>query len=72
MLSKEQIAQLVNDPSIKATIEVNKAAAQAQLESDLMLLGYNQAILDYGQLPEGWETQDMIRTIEEQRAKLGK
>lgn len=67
----EQILQLVNDPTIKATIEANKTEIFKQHESDLMMLGYNQALLDYGHLPEGWDTQDMVRTIEEQKAKLG-
>jgi hypothetical protein len=70
-LTLEQITKLTEDPAVQATIETNKAQAQARRESDLMLLGYNQALLDYGQLPEGWETQDMIRTIAEQKAKLG-
>lgn len=70
-LTSEQITKLANEPAIQATIEANKAQTQPKRESDLMLLGYNQALLDYGQLPEGWETQDMIRTINEQKAKLG-
>lgn len=70
-LNADQIRKLMSDPEIQATIEANKAKAQARRESDLMLLGYNQALLDYGQLPEGWETQDMIRTISDQKAKLG-
>ncbi len=69
-LNAEQIAKLTNDPQIQATVEANKVKAQAKRESDLMLLGYNQALLDYGQLPEGWERQDMIRTIDNQKAKL--
>lgn len=70
-LTPEQITKLSNDPTIKATVEANKAQAQARRESELMLLGYNQALLDYGQLPEGWETKDMTRTVNEQKAKLG-
>ena len=70
-LTPEEISQLTNDPQIQATVEANKAKAQAKRESDLMSLGYNQALLDYGQLPEGWERQDMIRMIDGQKAKLG-
>jgi hypothetical protein len=66
-LTREEIKQLISGHTIQATIEADKATR----ESDLMLLGYNQALLDYGQLPEGWETRDMIRTIDEQKAKLG-
>ncbi len=69
-LNASQIEKLMSDPQIQATIEANKAKAQAKRESDLMLLGYNQALLDCGKLPEGWERQDMIRTINDQKAKL--
>ena len=69
-LSADQIEKLMNDPQIQATVEANKIRAQAKRESDLMMLGYNQALLDYGKLPEGWERQDMIRTIDNQKAKL--
>jgi hypothetical protein len=61
----------MSDPTIQATIEANKIKATKSRDAELMLLGYNQALLDYGQLPEGWERQDMARTIEEQKAKLG-
>lgn len=72
-LNPEQITRfrLANDPGIKATVEANKAQAQARRESELMLLGYNQALLDYGNLPNGWETQTMINTINDQKVKLG-
>lgn len=70
-LNADQIEKLMSDPEIQATIEANKARAAKKRESDLMLLGYNQALLDYGQLREGWETQYMIRTINKQKAKLG-
>lgn len=70
-LTQEQINQLANNPTIKTTVEANKVKAQARGESDLMLLGYNQALLDYGQLPEGHTTQSWEEVIEGQKTKLG-
>lgn len=70
-LTPEQITQLTNNPQIKATVEANKAKAQARRESDLMLLGYNQCLLENGPLPEGWTVQDMQSVIDSQKAKLG-
>lgn len=70
-LTKAQITQLTNDPSIKATVEANKARAQAKRESDLMLLGYNQALHDCANWPEGHTAQSWNAIIEGQMAKLG-
>lgn len=71
-LTPEQVAKLINDPQIKATLQANKTRAQLKRESDLMLLGYNQAILDYGKLPAGHTVQSWNDVIEGQKAKLGK
>lgn len=72
-LNQEQITQLMNDPKIQATIEANKIKAAKARDTDLMMLGYNQALLDVGQaaLPEGWATEDLQEAINKQREKLG-
>lgn len=71
-LTQDQIFKhLINDPMIKATIEDNQDKAKAQHEADLMLLGYNQCLLENGFLPEGWSAQDMKSVISHQKAKLG-
>jgi hypothetical protein len=72
-LTKDQVKQLLNDPSIQATEEENKAKAKARRESDLMLLGYNQALLDVGKpaLPKGWTVQKLQGVVNKQREKLG-
>jgi hypothetical protein len=69
-LTPEQITQLTNDPQIKATIEANKAQAQGKRESDLMLLGYNQALHDCANWPEGHTAQSWNDVIDRQKAKL--
>ncbi len=70
-LTLEQINQLANDPSIQATIEANKVKAQAKRESDLMLLGYNEALLDNHVWPEGHTSATWGDVIEMQKRKLG-
>lgn len=72
-LTPEQVTQLVNDPEIQKTVEANKVEAAKRRDTDLMLVGYNQALLDVGQaaLPEGWTTNDLQEVINKQREKLG-
>lgn len=72
-LNPEQIAQLTNDENVQATIEANKVQVAKDRDTELMLLGYNQALLDCGQadLPEGWTTADLQEVIRKQRDKLG-
>lgn len=70
-LTPEQITKLIDDPQIKATIETNKAQAQAKRESDLMVLGYNQALLDWEHIPEGHFPSTWNEVIKGQKAKLG-
>jgi hypothetical protein len=72
-LTKLQIEQLMNDKGIQATIEANKIKAEKSRDADLMMLGYNQALLDVGQaaLPEGWTVEDLQVVINKQREKLG-
>lgn len=69
--SKEQILQILKGNKTQADIEANKAAAAQRRESDLMILGYNQALLDTGNLPEGFTMAGMVKIIESQKAKLG-
>jgi len=71
ILTEDQIAKLVNDPSIKATIEANKEAVARQRDCDLMMLGYNQALHGCGNWPEGHTAQSWNKVIECQKAKLG-
>ncbi len=72
-LNADQIEKLMSDPEIQATIEANKARAAKNRGAELMLIGYNQALLDCGQaaLPEGWTLVQMQDVINGQRAKLG-
>lgn len=70
-LTPEQIKQLTNDPQIQATIEANQAQAQAKRESGLMSLGYNQALHDCANWPEGHTAQSWNKVIDGQKAKLG-
>jgi hypothetical protein len=72
-LTRDQINQLVNDPAIQATVEANKIKAAKARDTELMMLGYNQALLDVGQaaLPEGWTIQDLQEVVNRQREKLG-
>ena len=72
-LTQEQITQLVNDPEIQKTIEANKVEVLARRDADLMMVGYNQALLDVGQaaLPKGWTTNDLQKVIAKQRKRLG-
>ncbi len=72
-LTPEQVTKLVNDPKIQATIEANKEAVARRRDNDLMMVGYNQALLDVGQaaLPEGWTANDLQEVINEKREKLG-
>lgn len=72
-LNAKQVAKLMSSPDIQATIRANKAQAAKDRDAELMLLGYNQALLDCGQaaLPEGWTTAELQDVINGQRAKLG-
>jgi hypothetical protein len=71
-LTQGQIDQLKNDPQIQATIERNKIAAAQERESKLMMLGYNQALLETGQIPEGMSRKDLEGIVANMREKLGK
>jgi hypothetical protein len=74
-LTEKEIEKLKNDPAIQATAEANKAAAaqraEAKRETDLLLLGYNQALLDNHQWPSGHTSRTWADVIEMQKAKLG-
>lgn len=74
-LTPEQVSKLVNDPSIQATTEANRTTeaqrAKAKRETDLMLLGYNQALLDNHQWPQGHTSRTWADVIETQKNKLG-
>jgi len=72
-LNADQIRELMLDPEIQATIEANKAKAAKKRAAKLMLVGYNQALLDCGQscLPAGWTLVQMQDVINGQREKLG-
>jgi hypothetical protein len=67
------VATLIKSESIKATIEANKVKIAKRRDVELMLLGYNQALLDCGQpaLPSGWTVDDLQEVINKQRGKLG-
>jgi hypothetical protein len=71
MLTKEQIKKLTSNPKIQKTIKANKEAIAKRRECDLMLLGYNQALLDTGQHPEGHDYNSWSEVIKGQRDKLG-
>lgn len=69
-LTKEQIEKLVNNPMIKATVEANKARAKATRQADLMLLGYNQALLDNNLWLEGHTRESWAEVVAQQKSKL--
>lgn len=72
-MTEDQITQLMQDKNIQATIEANKAEAAKQRDAELMILGYNQALLDCGKaaLPQDWTTDQLQLVINKQREKLG-
>jgi hypothetical protein len=71
MLTEKQIKQLANEPSIKATAKANEEVKAKKREADLMLLGYNQALQDTANWPEGHTAQSWNEVIEFQKTKLG-
>ena len=70
-LTREQVLELVNNPDIQATEKANKELALKCRESDLMVLGYNQALYDYGNWPEGHTSESWLQVIEAQKERLG-
>lgn len=62
----EEVTQLTID-------EANEEPVTNQRDIDIMMVGYNQALLDVGQaaLPEGWTAADLQEVINKQREKLG-
>jgi hypothetical protein len=70
-LTADQVHQLVNDETIQATVQANKKDAARWRDAELMSLGYNQALLETGNLPEGWTAKDMQDVINKQRNRLG-
>lgn len=70
-LTKEQIAKLISDPKIQETVEKNKKLAVNNRDRKLMLLGYNQALLDNGGLPdEGLTVEALERIIANSKLEL--
>ena len=72
-MTKEEILAAMKGKKSQAMIEREKENATLDRESNLMLLGYNQALLDQGEsaMPEGWTVADMQKVIAGQRTKLG-
>ncbi len=69
-LTKSQIEELKNNPQIQATIKRNKSEAGREREAKLMLLGYNQALLDTNQIPSGMTRQYLEAIVTEMKEKL--
>jgi hypothetical protein len=69
-LTPDQVKVYLSDKRIKATVTKNKVLAVREREGNLMLLGYNQALLDHG-VPEGVSRQSLVDAVESLKRKAG-
>lgn len=69
---RKRFSNMMEEAEIVEDNEARFARLQAKRESDLMLLGYNQCLLENELWPEGHTRQSWKGIIEAQMAKLGK